>query len=199
MKVRNGFVSNSSSSSFILKFNKLPESEEEVRVLLYGENPPILTSHWGDDAISTKQVAKVFFKDIESSRPMGVDDVVEKVLEEIGYFFKYNLSEGFGIVKDTKYESEFEILSHKITKAEKENDDKRRFNKNHKYDWKAENDQLTEISKPMIEIVEKVLREQLGEEIMISTEYSDNDGHVFSYLEHSGILDKITIQRFSHH
>ena len=196
MKIRNGFVSNSSSSSFILKFLKLPESVEEVRVLLFGENPPILTSHW-DEAISTTQVAEIFFKDIQSSTPLNVDGVVEEVLEEFGYFHRYNLSEGFGIVQGTKYETEFEILSADITKAEKENDDKRRMTKN--YDWQAESDLLTKLSERMIEIVEIVLREQLGEEIMISTEYGDNDGKVFSYLEHSDVLDKVTVQKFNHH
>jgi len=37
MKVRNGFVSNSSSSSFIVAWNKKPESVEEVKNILFGD------------------------------------------------------------------------------------------------------------------------------------------------------------------
>ena len=37
MKIRNGFVSNSSSSSFVVAFDKKPETVEELKKLLFGE------------------------------------------------------------------------------------------------------------------------------------------------------------------
>lgn len=37
MKIRNGFVSNSSSSSFIVSFDKKPSSAEELREILFGD------------------------------------------------------------------------------------------------------------------------------------------------------------------
>lgn len=37
MKIRSGFVSNSSSSSFVIAIDKLPESADEVRGLFFGD------------------------------------------------------------------------------------------------------------------------------------------------------------------
>ena len=78
MKIRTGFVSNSSSSSFIFWFNNIPESKEEVRILLYGENPPRFTTHWDDDAISTEQVASIVFDDIKRLDVLILEKLEEK-------------------------------------------------------------------------------------------------------------------------
>ena len=37
MKIRNGFVSNSSSSSFIVAFPEKPKSAEHVRKMMFGD------------------------------------------------------------------------------------------------------------------------------------------------------------------
>ena len=39
MKIRNGFVSNSSSSSFIVAFKKVPKSVAEMQKMLFGDEP----------------------------------------------------------------------------------------------------------------------------------------------------------------
>ena len=204
MKIRNGFVSNSSSSSFILKFDKLPESVEEVRELLYGENPPLFATFWSDDAVSTKKVAEILFRDIEGYSKgngiMDVDDVVRGVKDEL-YFSEYSGEEGRDFVVGTEFIEEFDVLLNKVIQKDKD------FNKiryqdsgNRMTNWEKHHKELEEMSKPLVDIIEKCIRMKYNDDSKyIEVEYSDNDGQIFSYMEHSGILDKITVQRFSHH
>jgi hypothetical protein len=195
MKIRNGFVSNSSSSSFILKLDKIPTSVEETRVMLYGENPPLLTTHWEDDAISTHMVSEILFKDFNNAFLMSLNNMINNVEGEINSFNEYNYEEGISFVKGTKYENEFEQLFKKIMETEK------RSNKySDDWNWEKHYDELDELSKPMLELVKKSIREKYNEnDIFINVSYSDNDGSVFSYIEHSGVLKPFIVQRFSHH
>jgi len=197
MKVRNGFVSNSSSSSFILKFDKVPETKEEMRILLFGENPPAFTAHWDDDAISTVQVAGILFRDIESASTMDINSLIYSIKEEIGHFSEYSYDEGYELVEGTEYEKEFKRLYAIIKKEEKSTTDKRYGGG---FDWNSYYEKLTKLSVPMFDLIEIAIREKYNEnDSFIEVEYSDNDGQVLSYIEHGGILDKIAVQRFSHH
>jgi len=195
MKIRKGFVSNSSSSSFILKLDKIPSSIEEMKVILFGENPPLLTAHWGDDAILTQRVAQIVYDDIKDAYTMNINSMINSVKTEIGSFNNYNYIEGYGFVKDTEFEAEFKELFQHIKKYEKNSG-------KYKPDWNLKKyyDELDKLSKPMLVLVEKAIWVKYNEnDIFIEIEYGDNDGEIMSYIEHGGVLDFITVQRFSHH
>lgn len=207
MKLRTGFVSNSSSSSFILKFDKIPETIEEMRILLFGENPPRFTTHWNDDdAISTEQVAKILFDDAKDANIFSADRILPNIKSEIDYFDEYSFDEGRGFVKDTQYEKKYELLVVNVTKEGEflkkefdiliskitaENDSREDFDKYY--------DKLRKLSEPMFVLIEKAINEKFNDEKFIELEYSDNDGKVFSYIEHGNALDNVIVQRFSHH
>lgn len=63
MKIRNGFVSNSSSSSFIVKFPKIPNSVEEIEQMMFGSSYEVFLEGW-TQKFKTKDVAKQVFDDM---------------------------------------------------------------------------------------------------------------------------------------
>lgn len=73
MKIRNGFVSNSSSSSFVVAFPKIPKSVEEVQEILFGKEEKF-------HEYTTKEVAETIFNEIsgdEYDPAKKPNDVIE--------------------------------------------------------------------------------------------------------------------------
>lgn len=72
MKIRNGFVSNSSSSSFVVAFPKKPMTIKDVKEMLFGKEEYFPTYYPRDDQdklILTTKIARTVFNDIKSQRP----------------------------------------------------------------------------------------------------------------------------------
>lgn len=85
MKIRSGFVSNSSSSSFIVALDKYPETPDEMKTLLFG-NEDIVPSPWEhtDGSVSTSEAAEIIFNQLgEISSDSGVEHLKR------GYFDGY--------------------------------------------------------------------------------------------------------------
>lgn len=72
MKIRNGFVSNSSSSSFVVGFKSLPQNEDEMREMLFGDGEAF-------DGLSAAEAARIVFGDFADQLPMTVNEIVEEV------------------------------------------------------------------------------------------------------------------------
>lgn len=79
MKIRSGFVSNSSSSSFILIFDKLPESEEELmQVLNFEETPsPLQIGPLQIGGFAPERYAERIFGDIQEAGEPDEEEIVE--------------------------------------------------------------------------------------------------------------------------
>ena len=75
MKIRNGFVSNSSSSSFIVVFPWDPTCADDVHTILFGTNEKLLGDYYYDDKfkLPSRWAAELIWRDIQKQRPGGAD------------------------------------------------------------------------------------------------------------------------------
>lgn len=78
MKIRTGFVSNSSSSSFLVVFPKIPKSKEECKKIVFGDRTSVT---FVDDPIPTERVAETIFADIKEQKPLTVKKVKDRMRE----------------------------------------------------------------------------------------------------------------------
>lgn len=88
MKTRYGFVSNSSSSSFILSLDKKPETVEEMKKLLFGDAEFYDDPYYDADSIyfsnrtakyPALEVAKTVFDDLKDQTSMDQAKVAEEL------------------------------------------------------------------------------------------------------------------------
>jgi len=143
MKIRNGFVSNSSSSSFIVAFPRKPESVKDVIDMLFGGFPDkTFRPDWDDEypPIRSKSLAAQIFDDIQRKCPTGMveDEITEQFLSRYYYCHFDNsfeltndgrvvCSRGWGSSFDAPFFGVDTELLNKLADAETEEE---RFSKN---------------------------------------------------------------------
>jgi len=98
MKQRNGYVSNSSSSSFIVGFSEVPKTVEETHSLLFPRGETIVQPC--DEGMSSLRVAEHVFNDLENS--VEIPELIKTFLYR--YYDPEIYEEKFDIVK--KYRAE---------------------------------------------------------------------------------------------
>lgn len=136
MKIRKGFVTNSSSSSFILGFT----SEENIKKELEAEG--------------LKEYFDEVLKDVTRGIKLTKDEVLEGYAEEIYYDTLWELEDRL----DVPYDKKFEIRETKEFQG--------KLNK-------AITDRVSELEEYM-----------KGYSVFVEINYSDNDGLMYSTLEH---------------
>ena len=67
MKTRNGFVSNSSSSSFVVAFPKKPESVQDVLKYMFDGKEGGLSLEYYEDGLSYNQICQRVYDDLIKS------------------------------------------------------------------------------------------------------------------------------------
>ena len=78
MKYRAGYVSNSSSSSFIVAFPHVPKDVDDVRQILFGDSETF-SSPYGDECWGVKEVASIVFDDIKKQKPNDFSSLVDSL------------------------------------------------------------------------------------------------------------------------
>jgi len=78
MKIRKGFVSNSSSSSFIVTFKEVPKSKKELQKILFGKRKEY-PSPYGTEFFSTDRVAEIVWNDMKNGPVTSYAEIREEV------------------------------------------------------------------------------------------------------------------------
>ena len=84
MKTRQGFVSNSSSSSFIIGFDKRPKNAAELQKVMFPEGGSQTVQMYDSPHYPADQVAATVFNDITGKRKLTKEQILEEL--ESGYF-----------------------------------------------------------------------------------------------------------------
>ena len=77
MKLRNGFVSNSSSSSFIVTFTEKPKTKEEVFKLLFNSQDGHI-DYYDIDKMQFDKIAEIVFDDLQNKKLATLEDLTEE-------------------------------------------------------------------------------------------------------------------------
>lgn len=78
MKIRNGFVSNSSSSSFVVAFPRKPKTVEETLKMLFGNDVDGSVQKYNDYVLTNKQIAEIVFNDLKDQRSISLKQISEE-------------------------------------------------------------------------------------------------------------------------
>lgn len=115
MKVRMGFVTNSSSSCFILQFDKKPKTIEDIKNIFFKERSIEDKINLGNEAypdfFKINDLCKMFLKDIKKAEAKSFDDIVKDFggfsIDMYGYLTyikKFDYRAISKILYDKKYE-----------------------------------------------------------------------------------------------
>ncbi len=101
MKIRNGFVSNSSSSSFVVAFPKKPKSAEDVHKMMFDGKEGKIQPYDFVDGLSYSQIAERVWNDLKTKTkdkysynkvPAKLDDIKDEFANRYWYTTGDNVS-----------------------------------------------------------------------------------------------------------
>lgn len=170
MKIRQGFVSNSSSSSFVVTFPKDFEiSTDNVHELLFGtsEQHQVLYYDYSSDSLT---IARVVADDMEAQLNLPDDKHLREAFD--------------GWVEGGPEYDDFRIPEEGVEKWR------------WPYDWNA----YSQAREKFLDIeFAKFKAEQDPDSKLFIFSYSDNDGELGCVMEHGGIFDKLPHKQISQH
>jgi len=201
MKRRSGFVSNSSSSSFIVGFERRPASVEEVHKILFNTelNEDSHVTYY-DYSLPTKDVAERVFRDLKEQKPATVKKIKEEVRS--GYFPGYPSRDYSQRTESELLEDEFHkkfpSLNYYDEKTLKGNADAikmaKKIRETRQAEWDREREETDAAADRYAE--ESVLTKFKGKKVFVFS-YADDGGE--AVLEHGQIFDNLPHVQISHH
>jgi len=180
MKIRQGFVSNSSSSSFIVKFPRVPNSIDEVREILFGDKTKYY-SPYGDNMWDVDKVAETVYCDIQGQDKNQVEEAIELLAFSHKCPIEYDDYQ--------KMPGDWKSIDHEAYDKACRDWAKEEFEKFYS---------LKKIRREKLVKIEGGDISNSGDVIYIFN-YSDNEGQYFSDLEHGELFKKLEHITISQH
>lgn len=196
MKIRQGFVANSSSSSFLLGLDRKPRSIRELQKLLFGDMEYL---QYYENSYKTKDVATIIFKDLRKARPLSTRRIAGVV--DSGYFpgypdrwnrkrpsdrLKRQFHEQFPEYDDKYWE--MDKITNKMAKQLAE--------KIHLVNKKERAEDEAELEKAVDKYMRQSVLPKFKGKKVYTLEYAD-DTH--GHIEHGDVFSNIPHIRISHH
>ena len=189
MKTRNGFVSNSSSSSFLVVFQKVPASIDEMKELLFGKEKTYAGAWDGQGPYPTFSVAAAVFGDIQGKMPWEKPEHLVHHLNEYmdGKFIKAFTKKN----KPPKYPKEPKGIDWTVDYKEREKTAP--FKK-----WeKLQSAYRKAFDKWALKALKEFIKKNPG--MLFEFEYSDQDGSFRAAMEHGTLFKRLPYIRISNH
>lgn len=173
MKTRHGFVSNSSSSSFVVKFPKVPKSAEDVKNMLFIDQE-YYYSPYDNERWTVEEVANTVWSDICDQEKNNMEKAKEILSggsyddEDAPNYYEFSIN---GNIDWDAYNTACDIYADKKMKE---------FFNNRKLKLK------------------KINKEEV-DEVFYCFEYSDSDSSYYSALEHGNLFQNLEYIKVSNH
>ena len=87
MKIRTGFVSNSSSSSFVVAFPRIPQNVDDMKKMLFGdEESYFVGDKYTKISITAEEAATTVFRDfLEQGNPASFEEISKTLKSDISF------------------------------------------------------------------------------------------------------------------
>lgn len=169
MKIRNGFVSNSSSSSFIVVFDEDPRDNPEYLKRILYDNMDFIRpeyDHMGD-SISTDVLVSGILNELRNKKQATIADLVE-------------------LLKDNMVSYQEKMFLYEMN------------SKSPEYEKMEEELNIREFKLAM-NVAKKFDAETAKGKFVFVMEFSDGDGNIGTQLEHGGTFNNLQHYIISHH
>jgi hypothetical protein len=193
MKIRNGFVSNSSSSSFVIIFDRKPESYNDLLNMMFPgcKEDDNLGNYCGEnEEYAVSQVVNRVWNDLPVINQEEVITTILEMLDSGNALYNSEISEFVDKVLVNKILELQTVLNDETWDADR-SDHQRNMDIENKIHW---------LKEKVAKIVIKTLKEKNSTKWFALLEYTDTgEGPFGAFMEHGDVFSNVKCVRISHH